>query len=395
MLFADDPDSTSLFDEEEDLDDLVDVSETKEIPAVKSARAQTEMLGHDVISDQLLHMFSTGRMPHGLVFAGPSGVGKSTMAFRLARFLLSQAKKEDTGPSFFGEASPLPKPAQAKDLSVEPSHPVFSQVASGGHPDLLTVERMPDDKTGRLKGSVSVEDIRRIAPFMRMTPSVEKGWRIVVIDDADTMTRSSQNSLLKILEEPPERALLILVTHRSGALLPTIFSRCVVFNFSPLSEAQIVSALEKYRLEPSLQEIVVWMARGSLGKALEYVGDKDHLSQIKKTLALLTTSHQLDWPTIQAFAGEIGGKGSNDAPQKVFEETMSWAASWLAKHIALGQTWPKNPYLEGIQALLAQLTLADSLKICDSLESHFEMVRTGNLDKRFLVMGAYMAFETR
>ncbi len=394
MLFADDPDSTSLFDEEEDLDDLVDVSETKEIPAVKSARAQTEMLGHDVISSQLLHMFSTGRMPHGLVFAGPSGVGKSTMAFRLARFLLSQAKKEDTGPSLFGEVSPLPEPAQARDLSVLPNHPVFSQVASGGHPDLLTVGRVHDDKTGRLKGSVSVDDIRRIAPFMRMTPSVENGWRIVIIDDADTMTRSSQNSLLKILEEPPERALLILVTHRSGALLPTIFSRCVVFNFLPLSEAQIVSALEKYRLETSLQEIVIWMAGGSLGKALEYVGHKDHLPQIKKTLALLTTSSQLDWPTIQAFAGEIGGKGSEDS-QKVFEETMSWAASWLAKHVALGQTWPKNLYLEGIQELLSQLTLADSLKICDSLESHFEMVRTGNLDKRFLVMGAYMAFETR
>ena len=75
---------SDLFDEEEDLDDLVDVSETKEIPAVKSARAQTEMLGHDVISDQLLHMFSTGRMPHGLVFAGPSGVGKSTMTTLLA-----------------------------------------------------------------------------------------------------------------------------------------------------------------------------------------------------------------------------------------------------------------------------------------------------------------------
>jgi DNA polymerase-3 subunit delta' len=392
MLFAEDPDKPSLFDEEEDLDDLVEVSAT-EVPALRLPRAQTEMLGHDVISDQLLHMFSTGRMPHGLIFAGPNGVGKSTMAFRLARFLLSQAKREDTGgPSLFGGEAEAPLPA--KDLFVAPSHPVFAQVASGGHPDLLTIQRMSDDKTGRLKGSVSVEDIRRIAPFMRMTPSTEKGWRIVVIDDADTMTRSSQNSLLKILEEPPERALLILITHRSGALLTTIFSRCVVFNFSPLPEDQILSALEKYRLESSLQEIVVWMARGSLGKALEYVGHKDHLPQIKKTLALLTTGSQLDWPTIQAFAGEIGGKGNEDA-QKVFEETMSWAASWLAKHVALGQTWPKNPYLTGIQELLAQLTLADSLKICDSLESHFEMVRTGNLDKRFLVMGAYMAFETR
>lgn len=393
MLFADDPDDTSLFDDEEDLDDLVEISET-EIPTLKSPRAQTEMLGHDVVSDQLLHMFSTDRMPHGLIFAGPKGVGKSTMAFRLARFLLSQAKAEDSGLSLFGDTDPPSSISQAKDLAVAPSHPVFSQVASGGHLDLWTVARMLDEKTGRMKESVAVDDIRRIAPFMRKTPSVEKGWRIVIIDDADTMTRSSQNSLLKILEEPPERALLILITHRSGALLPTIFSRCVVFNFLPLSETQILSVLEKYRLEPSLEKIVVWMARGSLGKALEYVGQKDHLPQIKKTLNLLTTGAQLDWPAIQVFASEIGGKGNEDG-QKVFEETLSWAASWLAKHVALGQTWPENPYLRGIQGLRDQLTLAESLKICDSLESHFEMVRTGNLDKRFLVMGAYMAFETR
>lgn len=391
MLFLEDPDKSALFDEEE-LEDLVDLSEDTQVPVLKLSRAQTEMLGHGAVEGQLLHMFSTGRMPHGLIFSGPKGVGKSTMAFRLARFLLSQSEREEAGPGLFGDSDP--PPSQAENLFVEPGHPVFSQVASGGHPDLLTVERRADEKTGRMKDSVSVEDIRRIAPFMRKTPSVEKGWRIVIIDDADTMTRSSQNSLLKILEEPPERAILILITHRSGALLPTVFSRCVVVNFLPLSEVEILSLLGKYRLERALENIIISMARGSLGKALEYAGPKDNLSLIKKTLDLLTTGRELDWPAIQAFAGEIGGKGKEEA-QKVFEETLSWAVSWGARHIALGQKPPENPYLAGVFGFITQLSLAESLKICESLESHFEMVRAGNLDKRFLVMGAYMAFENR
>jgi len=90
-------------------------------------------------------------------------------------------------------------------------HSVFHRVASSGHADLMTVEREFDEKKGRLKNDISVESVRRIHPFVRMT-AAEGGWRVVIVDGAEYLNASSQNALLKVLEEPPKKTVLILTT---------------------------------------------------------------------------------------------------------------------------------------------------------------------------------------
>lgn len=371
MLFDDMPDDDVLFDVDDDDAPLgADESALAEIP---SPRATEHLIGHTQIEQQLLDMYASKRFPHGLIFSGPEGIGKSVMAFRLARFLFAQAEKGNAGPSLFGDA-----PVAPTSLFIPHADAVFQRVVSGGHPDLRTVERLVDEKTGRLKGSVGVDEIRKIAPFLRRTSSVENGWRIVIVDDADTMTRESQNSLLKILEEPPERALLILIAHRAGALLPTVYSRCVHIPFARLDDDPIKTALAGRTDKKFIPQIVA-MAEGSLGHAYDYA-QPEHAELIEQSLNVLQKFPSFKWGEIQKFADLFGNKGNDDA-QRIFRSTMLSLVSSLVRHKLTG--------FDGLEAL----SLERRIRLYDLLTAHFDRCAQGNLDKRFLIMGAYMAFE--
>lgn len=371
MLFDDGVAEDDFLFDDDDASDLIDAPvESDEIPV---PRATAKLLGHSEIEKQLLSMLDNGRFPHGLIFSGLEGVGKSVMAFRLARYLFSKAGKEDDTFNMFGDA-----PQADTSLYVPPTDDVFTRMVSGGNPDLRVIGRPLDEKTGRLKGSVPVDDIRKIAPFMRQTASVENGWRIVIVDDADTMTRSSQNSLLKILEEPPEKSLLILIAHRAGALLPTVYSRCVHIPFAPLSEDIIRESITG-RVTADKIPLIVSMSEGSLGAAYEYA-DPQFADVMSEAIALLNNGQKLNWNAIQIFADFFGNKGNDDA-QRIFKETMLWLSSGLVRGKVAG--------FEDLRAL----PLGRRLKIHDDLRAHFDRCQLGNLDKRFLILGAYMAFE--
>lgn len=371
MLFDDTEDDDDMMFDDMDASDLVDApSGPEEIPV---PRATPNLLGHAEIEKQLLSMLEHGRFPHGLVFSGMEGIGKSVMAYRLARYLFSKDGKQDDTFNMFGDA-----PEPATSLYIPPTDPVFARVASGGNADLLMIERPVDEKTGLMKGSVPVDEIRKIAPFMRKTASTEGGWRIVIIDDADTMTRSSQNSLLKILEEPPEKSLLILIAHRAGALLPTIYSRCIHVPFMALGDDVIKNAIAG-RCAADRVPLILSMAEGSLGAAIEY-SDATNADLIAQAIGLLNDGQKLSWAPIQIFADFFGNKGNDDA-QRIFRETMLWIASGLVRN-----------KVAGFDALKSR-SVAQKIKIYDDLRAHFDRCMLGNLDKRFLIVGAYMAFE--
>ncbi len=118
-------------------------------------------------------------------------------------------------------------------MALEPTHPVFRRVAAGAHADLHTVELAYDEQRRRMRTQIAVEDVRKISTFMSLTPA-EGGWRVAIVDGAEEMNQSSANALLKILEEPPRRAILLLVCGAPGRLLPTIRSRCRRLRLDPL-----------------------------------------------------------------------------------------------------------------------------------------------------------------
>jgi len=371
MLFNDIQDDDEMMFDEMDSSDFIDApSDSHEVPP---ANATAILFGHDQIERQLLAMLENKRFPHGLIFSGMEGIGKSVMAFRLARYLLSQGGKKDDTLNMFGDL-----PQQSTSLYVAPTDPNFARVASEGHPDLRIIRRTFDEEKMLFKNSIAVEDIRKIAPFMHQTVSQEDGWRIVIIDDADLMTRSSQNSLLKILEEPPEKSLLILIAHRAGALLPTIYSRCVHIPFMPLSDDIIRTAISG-RCTADKIPTILSMSEGSLGAAYEYT-EAHYADLITQTVGLLNDGQKLNWAAIQIFADFFGNKGNEDA-QRIFRETMLWIASGLVRGKLAGFEHFKH------------FSTPKKIKIYDDLRSHFDRCTMGSLDKRFLIIGAYTIFE--
>jgi len=189
-------------------------------------------------------------MHHAWLITGPDGVGKATLAYRFARRLLAGVPATD-------------------DLSLDPSHPVFRRVAAGSHADLLTLERGYDEKRKRMRTQIAVEDVRRVTSFMGLTPA-EGGWRVVVVDGAEELNQASANALLKVLEEPPPRAVLLLACAAPGRLLPTIRSRCRRLRLSPLPDAAMGELLTAFlpELDADSRGRLTTLAEGSPGRAL-------------------------------------------------------------------------------------------------------------------------------
>jgi DNA polymerase III subunit delta' len=195
-------------------------------------------------------------MHHAWLITGPEGVGKATLAYRFARRLLAGSPEADS-------------------LALDPANSIFRRVAAGSHADLLTIERVLNEKTKRMKTQIAVEDVRRINGFMSLTPA-EGGWRVVVVDGAEDLNGASANALLKILEEPPARAILLLVCAAPGRLLPTIRSRCRRLRLTPLADELMGQLLAQYLPQLGAQERgrLITLAEGSPGRAMMLAQDE-------------------------------------------------------------------------------------------------------------------------
>lgn len=386
MLFDDEvSDEDDLFSESESVSDNAPVPSSAH-GEIREPRRQAELIAHMGIEKILLEMNESGRMPQSLIFNGPRGVGKSTMAFRLARFLFRHGVEKNEGGLFSGVDFTSSPPSS---LFVSENDTVFLQVASGGYPDLKVIER-PVDEKGKVK-SHDLEDVRSVATFFRKTASVEGGWRIAIIDDADAMNWECQNALLKILEEPPQRSLLILISHRIGALLPTILSRAIVINFSSLSDGEIKAVLEKYAPSPidgDIAPCIIGMASGSIGQAL-YYASPDRSEIMGLTLASLARWPKLDWVKIHDFANQLGERGVEESGALVFRDTLLWIVTRLAKCKALNSDLSAELCSDGMKRLLKEVSLPRLIQLCDDLKTHFDQVQTSHLDRRYMVLQAF------
>jgi DNA polymerase-3 subunit delta' len=223
-------------------------------------RTQNDLIGHEEAEQQLLQAASSGRLPHAWLIAGSEGIGKATLAYRFARFLLSGRK-------------------EGKNLDVPPSDIAAKLVAAGSHPDLLVLEREMDEKKGRMEQNIPAERAREIANFLHLTAS-QSGKRIAIVDGASHLNRFGQNALLKILEEPPKNSLIILTSESVGALLPTIRSRCRVVQLNPLTPQQlrIIAQRSDIKLDdPKALEFFIDLAEGSAARLFRYAENDAHM----------------------------------------------------------------------------------------------------------------------
>jgi DNA polymerase-3 subunit delta' len=212
-------------------------------------RANPHFAGHVAAMGSLYHAAGAGRLHHGWLIAGAPGIGKATLAFRFARWLLAGASSEN--------------------LFVPETQPVFRRVAANSHPDLFTIERRVNEKTDKLQSEIVIGTIREAVRFIHHTPA-EGGWRVLIVDGAEDMNPNAANALLKILEEPPARAILLLTSAAPGRLLPTIRSRCRALPLGKLEDDEVAGLLGRYAPELSPAECVglAELAEGSIGTAL-------------------------------------------------------------------------------------------------------------------------------
>lgn len=232
------------------------------------------LLGHADAEARFIAEFSRGTVHHAYLMTGPKGIGKATLAYRFARYVLGQgaltAKMEQApSMSLFGEPEPAPRPAPGGGLDLPADDPLFRRIASGSHTDLLVLSPAYDAKKGVEKDIITVDDARKVPEFLSLTPA-EGDWRVVIVDAVDQLNDNAANALLKILEEPPARAMLFLVCHQPGAILTTIKSRCRTLKIDAPGQAEFGEILN--RLAPSIAQhdyaALYALSHGSPGYAI-------------------------------------------------------------------------------------------------------------------------------
>ena len=205
-------------------------------------RLQTKLLGHEDTIKVFLDSFSSGRLHHALMFCGRNGIGKATLAYKAIKFLLSNQEKDH-------------KHFNISDAKTE------SLVNTLTHPDLMVVE----------DGKITVDLIREVKEFIYLK-SINSKYRVVLIDSVDSLNISASNALLKVLEDPPDNAIIMLVCHDRQSVLPTILSRCAIFKMHSLSYELFERGINNQK--PDAVKIcniehLYKVSYGSIGKALD------------------------------------------------------------------------------------------------------------------------------
>ena len=254
------------------------------------------IFGQDRAVEQFASAWSSRKLHHAWLLAGPKGVGKATFAHAAARRVLAEA----AGPSF-----DLPGVESADD------HAMVRLIEAGSHPDMRWLQRLPREKGEGLARDISIDQIRGLGEFMGMTAALSS-WRVVVIDSMDELNREASNALLKMLEEPPANTLFFLVSHAPGRLLPTIRSRCRRVDFQRLDDDAMTSILELNapQLSGAERDRVISMSFGSAGRALAFA-DLDLAKLEDAALAILRQGDPTNARRSE-LATELGRKTAAD-----------------------------------------------------------------------------------
>jgi DNA polymerase-3 subunit delta' len=289
------------------------------------------LIGHGEAEATLARAMVGGRMHHAWLITGKEGIGKATLAYRFARRLLS---RETVG----------------ADLAMPPGHPVFRRVAASSHADLLTIERAWDEKRKKVRGEIVVDDVRRVANFLHLTPA-EGGWRVVVLDGAEDLNRNAANALLKVLEEPPARAILLLVCAAPGRLLPTLRSRCRRLRLSALSHGDVDRVLQRAfpEMPAAERDRAASLGEGAPGRAIALasgggIATAEIVAQLLERTENLNVSH--------AFA-TADTLGRDEDAFSAFMDLLRAAVSSAVRAAARGDADTAQARLIGTRPLAA------------------------------------------
>ncbi len=286
------------------------------------------LFGQSIAETEFLDAFNSKRFHHGWLITGPKGVGKATLAWRIAKFLLSQPIED--GPSLFGD------PPSPTTLAADPENPVVRRIMAGSEGSLCVIRRAYDEKRKRFKSVIAVEDVRKLKNFFALS-AADGGRRVVIVDAADDMNVNAANALLKVLEEPPEKTTILLISHQPSRLLPTIRSRCRTLRLSPLGQSDVHAAIAQAGFATETDETVALAAlsAGSAGEAIR-LSQMNGPAMYRGILGLLSQAPRINRQEAIKFADSFAGKGASDEFE-VFIVMLDLLLTRLAKMGATGQ----------------------------------------------------------
>jgi DNA polymerase-3 subunit delta' len=319
-----------------------EIPEADSIEGAPHPRATSVLLGQGSAEATFLQAFNTDRLHHGWLITGPRGVGKATLAWRLARFLL--ASPENDGGMF---AAPPPE-----TLDIPDNHPVARRIAALSEPRLFLLRRAYDEKKAKLQDVISVDEVRKMKSFFTLS-AADGGRRVAIIDAVDEMNPAAANALLKLLEEPPKSVTMFLISHQPARLLPTIRSRCRELRLGPLSAQDLSDALTMAGGEvmPDDRIALAELAGGSVGEAFRMT-NLEGLALYARLVKLMATLPRLDRVQALAFAEAGAGRGA-EAQFDLIVTLLDLFLARLARAGTCGTTPPEAA--PGEAALIARL----------------------------------------
>jgi DNA polymerase-3 subunit delta' len=354
-----------------------------QIEGAPHPRETSRLFGQDQAEADFLNAFASGRLHSGWLITGPRGVGKATLAWRIAGFLLAQ-------PS---ETGLFDAPLTPDTLDISSDHPDARLIQSGAHPRLYVVRRPYDDKTKKLKTEITVDAVRGLKGFFHMS-AADGGRRVVIVDAADELNRNAANAILKELEEPPQNTTLLLIAHQPARLLPTIRSRCRELRCSSLPPDHFGAALEQANHSAEGSEALSVLAAGSPGDAIRLL-NHDGLALYTELVKVMGGLPSINRPAALALANACVG-AANATRFALLLDLMDLFLSRAARAGLMGP--PATQAAMGEALLLARIAPHDQMarqwaQLQQELSARARHGRAVNLDPAALILDMIFKIE--
>jgi len=344
-------------------------------------RETTNLIGHEEAENLLLGAFGSSRLHHAWLITGPEGIGKATLAYRFARFVLAAGGRGD---------------GSADSLAISGESPTFRQVAVLSHPNLLVLRRRWQAKRDRLAQDITVGDVRALRSFLGNTAGND-GWRVIIVDRADDLNANAANALLKALEEPPPRCVFMLISQAPGRLAVTIRSRCRSLALAPLAQEDLLQAVSGVlaaagEREPDADslKICAGLAQGSVGDALQLI-TQDGLALYEGLYGALNQLPELDYRAVHKFADKITARGA----EARFELAMSLLGgifTRLIRHAATG-SGALGDEAQLCRTLMHSPSLARWAELWETIQRVKLETAALNLDRKNFVLTTFFRIE--
>jgi DNA polymerase III subunit delta' len=333
-------------------------SEPDRLEDAPHPREQLALFGHEAAERAFLDAVESGRLHHAWLIGGPEGVGKATLAYRMARFLLARRAG-----------------APARTLEVPKDHPVPRLIAAQSHPNLAVLRRAAATDKKAASTTIPVDAVRKAMGLFAST-AADGGYRVCIVDSADDLIAASANALLKMVEEPPPRSIFLIVAHAPQRLLPTIRSRCRRLALRPLAAEDVRRAVSSlgppWTQAPSeALEDAIAMGEGSVRRTLEML-DEDKIRVVRNVSAALRALPQVDAKAVLSLSETLARKDGEEAYALALDTVLRWAGDELRHKAALGA------------ARLAPLAEA-----CEKVARAAQEADEYNLDRRPLVISMF------